>query len=43
MERMKGDEMSWSCPRCGLQFDRSNEWEMTQVDSHLDRHQREQG
>lgn len=29
----------YACPRCGMQFDRRNEWEMTLVDAHLDRHE----
>lgn len=29
------------CPRCGLEFDRLSEWEMIQVDSHLDKHNEE--
>lgn len=33
----------WKCPRCGLELDRANEWEMTLVDSHLDRHNQETG
>jgi uncharacterized C2H2 Zn-finger protein len=40
------DEMAesyWSCPRCGMKFDRSNQWEMQLVDSHLDRHDSEKG
>lgn len=28
----------WSCPRCGIEYDRSNEWEMSQIEAHLDRH-----
>lgn len=31
----------WKCPRCNLQLDRANEWEMTLVDAHLDRHNNE--
>jgi len=33
---------SWICPRCGLDYDRRNEWEMSQIDGHLDRHQQEE-
>jgi hypothetical protein len=29
---------SWKCPRCELTLDRANEWEMSLVDSHIDRH-----
>jgi hypothetical protein len=28
----------WVCYHCGLELDRSNQWEMIQVDSHLDKH-----
>ena len=28
----------WTCYHCGLKLDRSNQWEMIQVDSHLDKH-----
>ena len=31
----------WICPKCGLGYDRRNEWEMSQIDGHLDRHQEE--
>ena len=34
--------MSWKCARCNLELDRRNEWEMTLVDSHLDRHNQEE-
>lgn len=30
----------WICPYCGLEYDRRNEWEMYQVDAHIDRHDR---
>jgi rubredoxin len=32
---------NWECPRCGLEYDRSNEWEMSQIEGHLDKHNRE--
>lgn len=31
----------WKCPRCTLQINRANEWEMTLVDAHLDKHNTE--
>ena len=36
------NQSSWQCPRCGLTYDRSNAWEMSQVEGHLDRHQQEE-
>jgi hypothetical protein len=33
-------DIYWICPKCGLELDRRNEWEMTLVDSHLDRHRK---
>jgi hypothetical protein len=32
---------NWKCSQCGLELDRSNEWEINLVDSHLDKHNRE--
>jgi hypothetical protein len=31
----------WTCSRCGLELDRRNQWEIDQVDSHLDKHNKE--
>lgn len=31
----------WTCPRCGLELNRRDEWSMQLVDSHLDRHDSE--
>jgi len=31
---------NWKCPRCGLELDRANEWEMLEVlPNHLERHE----
>jgi len=33
---------NWKCSQCGLELDRSNEWEMLEVlPNHLDRHNQE--
>lgn len=29
------------CSRCGLELDRRNQWEIDQVDNHLDKHNKE--
>jgi len=33
----------WNCPKCGLTYDRASEWQMSQIEGHLDRHNQETG
>jgi DNA-directed RNA polymerase subunit RPC12/RpoP len=31
-------EFSFVCHKCGAEFDRSSEWQMLQVDNHMENH-----
>lgn len=34
----RSDEWHWVCYKCGEQFDRSSEWQMSLVDNHMEQH-----